>query len=108
MTYTKSPTGHRRIVRPYKWRSNPNKPPRYAAEPGIDPHKPQPQLEGDAKWNRNINIDVVEYGEDKVEFMRYGNDELAGFLENPKPDWAKVRWININVRPSSRRSAQCS
>lgn len=88
----------KKIRRSYRWKSRPDQPGGYAAEPGIDPHKAQPDLEESEKWNRRVFVDVVEYGPDRVEFRTLDNDDIKEFLAGPKPEWAKVRWINVNVR----------
>lgn len=88
----------RRRVPRYRWKSRPDRPGGYAAEPGIDPRKAQPDLDENEKWNRSVFVDVVEYGQDRVEFQSLQNEDMAEFLETERPEWAKVRWINVNAR----------
>eukprot|EP00798_Chlamydomonas_sp_ICE-L_P016298 gene16298-22486_t len=43
-----------------------------------------------------VNITVVDYCQSQVKVHPdFGNDGLKTFFEEPRPEWAKVRWINI-------------
>ncbi|KAL8939631.1 MAG: hypothetical protein Q9211_002650 [Gyalolechia sp. 1 TL-2023] len=67
-------------------------------EPGIDPtlsldgHEPSttPLLFEDCE------IMVVDFSLDLIELHRLTNKSLERFLQEPRPDWASCRWINVN------------
>ncbi|KAL8938074.1 MAG: hypothetical protein Q9216_004089 [Gyalolechia sp. 2 TL-2023] len=67
-------------------------------EPGIDPtfsadgHEPStiPFLFEDCE------IMVVDFSTDLIELHRLTNKSLERFLQDPRPDWAACRWINVN------------
>lgn len=43
-----------------------------------------------------VHIDCIDYNEDKFERRAVKVSEFADFLATPKPEWAAVRWINID------------
>ena len=65
-------------------------------EPGLNPHAEGERQRPDSKLHTACQITVVEFSEDKIEQKDFWNDGLHGFLEAPRRDWVKVRWINCN------------
>lgn len=41
-----------------------------------------------------VQIHCTDYSPDRVESFTV--DDLEAFLQDPRPDWAKVRWINVS------------
>jgi hypothetical protein len=41
-------------------------------------------------------ITVVEFNEEQIVQQDFFNEGLKEFLEKPREDWVKVRWINCN------------
>ena len=64
------------------------------AEPGIDP-KLKSSIAAFGGLHANCRIDVIDYSSVGYEKQRMGNAEFLKFLEQPRPHWAKVRWINV-------------
>lgn len=67
-------------------------------EPGIDTssaHEGQPPA-GPPGLHEDCEILVVDFSQDRVVLHRLDNKSLATFMEDPKPDWAACRWINVN------------
>lgn len=65
-------------------------------EPGLDPHAEGERGRPDSNLHTACQITVVEFSEDKIEQKDFWNDGLHNFLETPRKDWVKVRWINCN------------
>ena len=73
-------------------------------EPGLDTSDPappyshgDPQSEGHGtELHRRCEITVVDYSQDEMSQFNLDNDNLDEFLQEPKEDWAEVRWINVN------------
>ena len=75
-------------------------------EPGIDTSDPAPPYShGDPigpdvafphKLDRQCEITVVDYSEDKINQRYLDNNDLEDFLDQPTETWSKVRWINVN------------
>lgn len=42
------------------------------------------------------DITVVDFSEDRLSIQKLDNETLNGFLNRPRPDWVKCRWINVN------------
>jgi Mg2+ and Co2+ transporter CorA len=42
------------------------------------------------------DITVVDFSDDQLSLQRLDNESLTQFLNQPKPSWAKCRWINVN------------
>ena len=48
------------------------------------------------KIRANVRITVVDYSATQAKlYAPMGNDALPLFLSVPRPEWAKVRWINL-------------
>jgi len=61
-------------------------------DPGLDPDG-----EGDrSSLHTDCQITVVEFSEDYIIRQDFWNEGLKGFLEKPRDERAKVRWINCN------------
>ncbi|KAG0657505.1 hypothetical protein C6P46_006474 [Rhodotorula mucilaginosa] len=59
--------------------------------PGIDPRRVDiPDL------RCKCVIQTVDYSSERAEFTVLTNDSLPGFLEKPRPEFAKVRWMHVN------------
>jgi hypothetical protein len=69
---------------------------RPGAEPGIDTNADIPE----PKFNSLVTVSqtsLVDFSPTKLERHEFtGSDDLLAFLENPRADWAKCRWINVN------------
>lgn len=39
---------------------------------------------------------IVDLSVDLIQLHRLTNKSLNSFLEEPRPDWAACRWINVN------------
>jgi Mg2+ and Co2+ transporter CorA len=66
----------------------------HGAEPGIDTQKdPEPEI---PTLGKTCQTTLVDFSEDKIEKHEFDNDELLGFLDKPREDWVKCRWINVN------------
>jgi Mg2+ and Co2+ transporter CorA len=64
------------------------------AEPGYNPELPDG---GHANIpNRPCAITVVDFSRGQVEKRHFENESFIEYLDQPKPKWAKCRWININ------------
>ncbi|KAI9329445.1 cora-like Mg2+ transporter protein-domain-containing protein [Obelidium mucronatum] len=61
--------------------------------PGIDVlHPPAYIVEAHCK---HVNIVVVDYNAEHVSAKCLDNDSIEAFLQEPRPDHSKVRWINL-------------
>lgn len=73
-------------------------------EPGVNTSDPAPHYDHTSNvdeidpedLNTHCEITVVDFSEDKMEMYELGNDELEGFLSQPKGSWVACRWINVN------------
>ena len=65
-------------------------------EPGLDPDQDfhderTKSLQGECQ------ITAVEYSEDDLrQTEMWGQEQLKAFLDKPREDWIKVRWINCD------------
>ncbi|KAL8736032.1 MAG: hypothetical protein Q9166_000594 [cf. Caloplaca sp. 2 TL-2023] len=67
-------------------------------EPGIDPTQSHDGHEPSAVSHlfEECEIKVVDFSLDSIQVHNMNNKSLAEFLEDPRPDWAACRWINVN------------
>ncbi|KAL8908961.1 MAG: hypothetical protein Q9207_000537 [Kuettlingeria erythrocarpa] len=67
-------------------------------EPGIDPTLSPNEHEPTALPHlfEECEILVVDFSIDSIDLHRLDNKSLETFLEDPRPDWAACRWINVN------------
>ncbi|KIY04238.1 uncharacterized protein Z520_00932 [Fonsecaea multimorphosa CBS 102226] len=75
-------------------------------EPGIDTSDPAPPYSlgvvtpADAahleRLNQRCEITVVDFSNETVSTTDLDNDNLDEFLQTGPPEWADVRWINVN------------
>ncbi|OAP62626.1 hypothetical protein AYL99_01853 [Fonsecaea erecta] len=75
-------------------------------EPGIDTSDPAPPYSlgattpADAahleRLNQRCEITVVDFSNEMVSTTDLDNDNLEEFLQQDPPQWADVRWINVN------------
>lgn len=64
------------------------------AEPGVDTSKPN---HGHVMGlHAECQVTVVDFSQDDIATHELDNKQLAKFLDKPKPDWVKCRWINVN------------
>jgi hypothetical protein len=66
------------------------------AEPGIDTTAdiPEPRF---ASLVSSSQTSLVDFSSDKIQKHEFtGSEKLLDFLEKPREDWAKCRWINVN------------
>ncbi|KAK3380441.1 hypothetical protein B0T24DRAFT_195128 [Lasiosphaeria ovina] len=67
------------------------------AEPGVDPSKPDGGHASMPTLNAPCQISVIDFSQQRLSPPeRLGNETLQAFLNLPKPDWVKCRWINVN------------
>lgn len=69
---------------------------RPGAEPGYDPKLPDGGHASVPQLSAPCEITVVDFSLDRMEQWHFANDGFIEFLQAPKEDWAKCRWININ------------
>ncbi|KAL8739724.1 MAG: hypothetical protein Q9190_007503 [Brigantiaea leucoxantha] len=67
-------------------------------EPGIDTSQPHGGHDPSTAphFYEPCEILIVDFSVDHIETHRLDNVSLADFLEDPRPDWAICRWINVN------------
>jgi Mg2+ and Co2+ transporter CorA len=69
-------------------------------EPGIDTSDPAPaytRTEASDPWpSQHCGVTVVDYSADQVKTWELDNYDLEAFLQQPEPDFLKVRWINCD------------
>lgn len=64
------------------------------AEPGVDTSKP---IQGHVMGlDADCQVTVVDFSQDRIAVHELDNTQLVKFLDTPKPDWVKCRWINVN------------
>lgn len=66
------------------------------SEPGYDPELPDGGHASMPTLNAPCRITVVDFSLDHVQKRHFDNESFIDFIEKPKEDWAKCRWININ------------
>ncbi|KAL8759915.1 MAG: hypothetical protein Q9184_003475 [Pyrenodesmia sp. 2 TL-2023] len=67
-------------------------------EPGIDPTLPPDAHESTSLPHlfEECEILVVDFSMEFIDLHRLNNQSLESFMEDPRPDWAACRWINVN------------
>lgn len=65
-------------------------------EPGIDPSKPDGGRPESAALHTECDITVVDFSEDDIVVNDFVNSTLPNFLNQPREEWVKCRWINVN------------
>lgn len=67
-------------------------------EPGIDPTQSHDGHESSPAPHlfEECEIKLVDFSLDSIQMHHLDNKSLAEFLEEPRPDWAACRWINVN------------
>ncbi|KAI5811045.1 hypothetical protein DFH27DRAFT_589067 [Peziza echinospora] len=60
------------------------------AEPGLAPENQEVDL------HAQCGITVVDFDEERILQTELENESLLTFLEEERPEWSKVRWINVN------------
>ncbi|ETN41875.1 uncharacterized protein HMPREF1541_03814 [Cyphellophora europaea CBS 101466] len=74
---------------------------RPGSEPGLNTTDPAPPYSNtDTSPShfpiQQCGITVVDYSADRVTTTELDNTDLADFLDQPMPEWCKVRWINCD------------
>jgi len=59
------------------------------SEPGLNP-------DSKVDLHTRCGITVVDFSQDQVIQTELDNDSLREFLEEDRPEWSLVRWINLN------------
>ncbi|KAF8425148.1 hypothetical protein EV426DRAFT_532286 [Tirmania nivea] len=59
------------------------------SEPGLNP-------DSKVDLHTRCGITVVDFSQDQVIQTELENDDLSEFLEEDRPEWSSVRWINLN------------
>ncbi|KAM6477680.1 hypothetical protein HDV62DRAFT_202482 [Trichoderma sp. SZMC 28011] len=66
------------------------------SEPGFDPSLPDGGHASMPTLSAPCEITVVDFSKDRMAKKHFDNDGFVSFLTEPKEEWAKCRWININ------------
>ncbi|KAL7791835.1 hypothetical protein V8C37DRAFT_381501 [Trichoderma ceciliae] len=66
------------------------------SEPGYDPNLPDGGHASMPTLSAPCDITVVDFSKDDMVKRHFNNDTFIAFLAEPKEEWAKCRWININ------------
>ena len=66
------------------------------AEPGYDPKLPDGGHSSMPALSAECEITVVDFSKNRMIKRNFENASFIRFLEEPKEDWAKCRWINVN------------
>ncbi|KFH48438.1 Magnesium transport protein-like protein [Hapsidospora chrysogenum ATCC 11550] len=66
------------------------------SEPGFDPQLPDGGHASMPALSATCEITVVDFSKDYVEKRHFDNQTFIEYLQRPKDDWARCRWININ------------
>lgn len=60
------------------------------SEPGLNPEDPRVDL------HTFCGVTVVDFSDDKIIQTELDNDTLKDFLQQERPVWSRVRWINLD------------
>jgi hypothetical protein len=63
------------------------------AEPGVDPSGLDTRF---THLRAQCQITCVDFSAEKMQQYEFDNDQFEEFLDQPRPEWVKCRWININ------------
>lgn len=66
------------------------------SEPGYDPMLPDGGHSSMPTLNAPCEITVIDFSQQAMVRHHFENDTFIRFLDKPKEEWAKCRWININ------------
>ncbi|KAF4982646.1 hypothetical protein FZEAL_1753 [Fusarium zealandicum] len=66
------------------------------SEPGYDPMLPDGGHASMPALNAPCEISVIDFSQNAMVKRHFDNEDFIRFLDTPKEDWAKCRWININ------------
>lgn len=66
------------------------------AEPGYDPQLPDGGHASMPTLSAPCEIAVVDFSLERIAMRQFDNETFIEYLKQPKEDWAKCRWININ------------
>ncbi|RBQ72632.1 hypothetical protein FVER14953_10340 [Fusarium verticillioides] len=66
------------------------------SEPGYDPKLPDGGHASMPALQAPCEISVIDFSQDKMVKRHFDNVNFIDFLDQPKEEWAKCRWINVN------------
>ena len=66
------------------------------SEPGFDPKLPDGGHASMPTLSAPCKITVVDFSHGHVEKRHFDNQTFIDYLDRPKDEWAKCRWINVN------------
>ncbi|EWZ35697.1 uncharacterized protein FOBCDRAFT_231490 [Fusarium oxysporum Fo47] len=66
------------------------------SEPGYDPKLPDGGHASMPALQAPCEISVIDFSQEKMVKRHFDNVNFIDFLEQPKEEWAKCRWINVN------------
>ncbi|RMJ16152.1 hypothetical protein BHE90_010365 [Fusarium euwallaceae] len=66
------------------------------SEPGYDPMLPDGGHASMPTLTAPCEISVIDFSQQAVLKRHFDNEGFINFLEQPKDDWVKCRWINVN------------
>ncbi|KAM0431067.1 hypothetical protein ACHAPT_005705 [Fusarium lateritium] len=66
------------------------------SEPGYDPMLPDGGHASMPTLTAPCEISVIDFSQQAVNKHHFDNEGFINFLEQPKEDWVKCRWINVN------------
>lgn len=66
------------------------------SEPGFDPQLPDGGHASMPTLSAPCKITVVDFSHNHVEKRHFDNQAFIDYLDRPKDEWAKCRWINVN------------
>ncbi|RFU73044.1 mg2 like transporter [Trichoderma arundinaceum] len=66
------------------------------SEPGYDPNLPDGGHASMPTLSAPCEITVVDFSKDNMVKRHFDNESFIAFLAQPKEEWAKCRWINVN------------
>lgn len=66
------------------------------SEPGYDPDLPDGGHASMPTLNAPCDITVFDFSLERLERRHFDNQPFISFLERPREEWARCRWINVN------------
>ncbi|KAM0361367.1 hypothetical protein ACHAP4_001834 [Fusarium culmorum] len=66
------------------------------SEPGYDPMLPDGGHASMPALHAACEISVIDFAQDNMVKRHFDNASFIAFLDEPKEEWAKCRWINVN------------
>ncbi|RBR13972.1 uncharacterized protein FIESC28_07938 [Fusarium coffeatum] len=66
------------------------------SEPGYDPKLPDGGHASMPALQAQCEISVIDFSQDGMVKRHFDNASFIAFLDQPKEEWARCRWINVN------------